>query len=175
MPTDGSVQQSQTLPSGLRALCTLGATASYTDTFRADVRAGERSAEEWGRLSLEQAPASLRASLPRGWASLGLRHGPLDSRDHVLGWPIRARTEDHLLLGAESPLGMSAELLFARWEGALVFATLIRFDRAAARLVWIAVELPHKRIVQTLLTDAARRANSAPSSSIPADPGRASG
>ncbi len=62
-----------------------------------------------------------------------------------------------MLLGAESRLGMPAELLFAHWEGALLFATLIRFDNPAMRLLWMGVERPHKRIVRTLLSHAARR------------------
>lgn len=62
-----------------------------------------------------------------------------------------------MLLGAESRLGLSAELLFARWKGALLFATVIRFDRAAMRTVWMGIERRHRRVVRTLLTDAARR------------------
>jgi hypothetical protein len=152
-----SVREIPTLPDDVRSLTTLGTTAGYTDTFLVDVPATERSAEAWSRLILEGAPAPLRASLPPGWASLGLRHGPLDSEDHVLGWPIRDRTEDHLLLGAESRLGMEAELLFARWEGGLVFATVIRFDRAATRVLWAGIERPHKRVVRTLLHHATRQ------------------
>jgi hypothetical protein len=161
MTAAASVQEISSLPDSVRSLTTLGATAGYTDTFVVDVPASERSAEAWGRLILEDAPASLRASLPPGWASLGLRHGPLDSEDHVLGWPIRDRTEDHLLLGAESRLGMAAELLFARWEAGLVFATVIRFDCAATRVLWAGIERPHKRIVRTLLTHAAEHAANA--------------
>ena len=135
-----------------------GATAGYTDTFLVNVNFDERSAEAWGRLILERAPAALRLSLPPAWASLGLRHGPLDSPDHVLGWPIRNRTQDHMLLGAVSRLGMPAELLLARYQGALLFATVIRFERAAMRAVWFGIERPHKRTVRTLLTHAIRRA-----------------
>ena len=151
------VREIPTLPGGARLLTSLGTTADYTDTFLTDVPAGEQTAEAWGRLVLEEAPASLRASLPPGWASLGLRHGPLGSPDHVLGWPIRDRTENHMLLGAESALGMPAELLFARWEGKLLFATAIRFDRSAMRAVWAGIERGHKRVVRTLLMHAAER------------------
>lgn len=153
-----TVQEIASLPDSACSLTSLAATAGYTDAFLAHVPAAERSAEAWGRLILEQAPAPLRASLPPGWASLGLRHGPLDSPEHVLGWPIRTRTQDHMLLGAESRLGLSAELLFARWKSALLFATMIRFDRAAMRTVWAGIERRHRRVVRTLLTDAARRA-----------------
>jgi len=163
MMTTESVQEIPAVPESVRSLTNLSAAADYTDTFLVDVAALERSAEAWSRLILERAPAPLRASLPAGWASLGLRHGPLDSQDHVLGWPIRARTEDHLLLGAESPLGMEAELLFARWEGALLFATLIRFGCAGTRVLWAGIERPHKRIVRTLLTRAARHGHTTPS------------
>lgn len=102
------VRELPALPDGLRSLTSLGAAAGYTDTFVVDVPAGQRSAEAWARRVLEEAPGPLRASLPRGWARLGLRHGPIGSPDHVLGWPIRERTEDHLLVGAESSLGMAS-------------------------------------------------------------------
>jgi hypothetical protein len=75
----------------------------------------------------------------------------------VLGWPIRDRTQDHMLLSAESRLGMPAELLFAQREGMLLFATLIRFDLPPMRILWHGVERPHKRIVRILLTHAAQR------------------
>jgi hypothetical protein len=39
----------------------------------------------------------------------------------------------------------------------LVFATLIRFDRAATRVLSAGLERPHKRIVRLLLKDAAGR------------------
>jgi hypothetical protein len=146
------------MPKGARALSPLAATAGYTDTFVIDVPATERPPESWARLILEHAPMPIRASLPPGWASLGLRHGPLDSPDHVLGWPIRARTDTHLLLGAESRLGMPAELLIARWEEALLFATVIRFDNTAMRLLWAGVERHHKHIVRTLLVHACHQA-----------------
>jgi hypothetical protein len=146
------------LPQEARALTSLGAEAGYTDAFTAHVDFGERDAEAWSRLVLEQAPAPLRTSLPAGWASLGLRHGPLDSPEHVLGWPIRERNEDHILLGADSRLGMPAELLFARWRDELLFATVIRFDRSAMRAVWAGTERVHRRIVRTLLTRAVERA-----------------
>jgi hypothetical protein len=158
--TAETVREVPTLPDSLRSLTTLGATTGYTDTFLVDVPVSERDAEAWSRLVLEEAPAPLRASLPSGWARLGLRHGPLDSQDHVLGWPIRDRTVEHILLGAESRLEMEAELLFARWEGALVFATMIRFDCVAPRVLWAGIERPHKRIVRTLLTYAAGRNSS---------------
>jgi hypothetical protein len=157
MTTTETVREIPTLPDGARSLTTLGATAGYTDTFLTDVPVAERSAEAWGRLILEDAPLALRAPLPSGWASLGLRHGPLDSPDHVLGWPIRDRTQDHMLLSAESRLGMPAELLFAQREGMLLFATLIRFDLPPMRILWHGVERPHKRIVRILLTHAAQR------------------
>jgi hypothetical protein len=150
-----AVHEIPTLPDSARSLTTLGETAGYTDSFLLDVRAAERSAEAWSRLTLEGAPAHLRASLRQGWARLGLRHGPLDSPDHVLGWPIRDRTEDHLLLGAESGLGMPAELLFARWKDRVMFATVIRFDRVASRLLWAGIERPHKHVVRMLLARAA--------------------
>jgi hypothetical protein len=152
------VSELSDLPEDAQALTTLALTAGYTDTFVVDVPVQGRSAEAWARLILEEAPVLVRTALPAGWASLGLRHGPLDSPEHVLGWPIRRRDEDSILLRAESRLGMPGELLFARWHAALLFATVIRFENPAMRLVWAGAERPHKRVVRTLLAHAATAA-----------------
>ena len=115
------------------------------------------SAEQWMREMLEHAPAPLRQQLPRGWFLLGLRHGPLGSAGHVLGWPITDVRDDRVVLGARSRLGMPAELVLARTDGGWVFATLIEHDNPAMSLLWRALAEPHRRVVRHLLRSAAAR------------------
>jgi hypothetical protein len=130
----------------------------YTDAFRlATERAGERSAEAWARAMIEEAPPEMRASLRRGWRTLGLRLGRADDPSCVLGWPIRHSGADRAVLGADSTLGMRAELVFERGPGALLFATVLTLRNPLARAVWGRVAPQHQRIVRHLLTQASQR------------------
>ena len=120
----------------------------YADTFRvelADVRA--RTAEQWARAVLEDAPAAVRGQLLSGWSSLGLKVG----RGSVLGWHVRSSTPDVLLLGAGSWIGMPGELLFKRERSGLLFATFVRQGNPAARALWGRVERVHVATVRRLL------------------------
>jgi hypothetical protein len=129
----------------------------YEDCFLAPVDPSEHTAEEWARAMIEGTSRAQRESLVRGWKMLGLKHGPADSPDHVLGWPIRRNEPDTLLLGADSRIGMPGELLFKREPDGLLFATFIGWHNPAARLIWAPVGAPHRRIVAELLTRATAR------------------
>jgi hypothetical protein len=84
-----------------------------------------------------------------------VRAGAQHVLPHRLGWEIRRATPDAVLLGARGRLGLSGELLFARQQGALLFATFVRLDNALARTLWAAIEPRHRRGVRRLLERAA--------------------
>jgi hypothetical protein len=127
----------------------------YTDSFLVPTdRVQELTAEQWARRMLEAAPPWWKHALPRGWRTLGLEHGPASSADFVLGWPIRQKTDDYLLLGASGHRGLSAELLFERRPDGLLFATLIHQHNWAAKLEWAAIGAPHRQVVTYLLRHA---------------------
>ena len=135
------------VPAAVRALSTLDR-VDYADAFRVeleDVRS--RTAEEWARAVLEDAPLAVRGQLLSGWSSLGLKVG----RGSVLGWHVRSSTPDVLLLGAGSWIGMPGELLFKRERRGLLFATFVRHGNPAARALWGRVERVHVATVRRLL------------------------
>jgi hypothetical protein len=143
------------VPSAARALSTL-AHIDYEDAFLIEtLRAEDRTAEEWARAVLEDAPAKVRAMLLSGWSAIGLKVGR--AGDGVLGWAIRDRGPDFVLLGAESRLGMPGQLLFKREPGALMFATFVQHDNQIARALWASVEPVHVPTVRHVLTQASRR------------------
>jgi hypothetical protein len=145
------------MPPEARTLCTL-ARVDYHDAFLVDLDGEpERTAEEWARAILEEAPAATRSALQSGWSALGLKLDLKGSGHSVLGWPVRESTRDVLLLGAETRLGMPAELLLMRKPGALVFCTFVQHDNPAARAVWAGVEPVHVPVVRRLLAQARRR------------------
>jgi hypothetical protein len=157
MTTPGPISQIP-LPAEVRAISTL-ARIDYDDAFLVQTgSAQDRTAEQWAHAMLDDAPASTRAMLSRGWASLGLRLGPgQPDRQRVLGWEIRRSTPDVALLGARGRLGLSGELLFQRQEHALLFATFVRLDNPVTRKLWSGIAARHRQIVQDLLADASSR------------------
>jgi hypothetical protein len=146
------------VPADARALSTL-AQIDYEDAFLVDTAAArERTAEQWARAVLEDAPLARRTTLLSGWSAIGLKVGGAQCGRSVLGWPIRRSAPDHVLLAAESRIGMPGQLLFQRRGDKLLFATFVQQGNQVARAVWAGVEPVHVPIVRRILEEASRRA-----------------
>jgi hypothetical protein len=149
----GRVRQ-VTLPPAARALSTLPH-VDYEDAFLVETGGTQdRTAEQWARAILEDAPASTRNALSRGWSMLGLRVGSTDHERFVLGWELRRSTPDVVLLGARGRLGLSGELLFERQQHTLLFATFVQLENAIARALWTGIASRHRQVVRDLLEQA---------------------
>jgi hypothetical protein len=154
--TPGTVRK-VAVPPAARALCTLSH-VDYEDAFTVDIRhAQERTAEQWARVALEQAPAITRRALLRGWSALGLQLDPARSDGIVLGWEIQRSSPDFVLLGARSRLGLRGELLFKRQRQKLLYATFVQHENRTARAMWAGVEPVHVKVVRYLLGQAGGR------------------
>ncbi len=141
-----------------RSSSTLGR-IDYADAFIVNAVAPQsRRAEEWMRVILEDAPASVRLRLLSAWSAIGLKVSLPGSDRSVLGWQIRTADPDFVLLGADSRVGMPGELLLRRHEHGLLFATFVRHDNAIARALWSSIEAAHVRTVRSILEMASRRA-----------------
>ena len=144
------------LPSSARALSTL-ARIDYCDAFLFDVGSThDESAEELIREILEGAPLAVRTQLLSGWSAIGLKVGNTSERS-VLGWEVRRTVPDHVLLGADSRIGMPGELLLKKEGDALLFATFVAQRNLAARALWAVVEPVHVRVVREILGQASQR------------------
>jgi hypothetical protein len=149
------------MPAASRALSTLPS-IDYEDAFLVDAApAPPHAPERWAREFFARAPALMRTTLPRAWFALGLELGPTDTDRLVFGWEVRRSTADHVLLGANSRIGMPGELLFQRRGNGLLFATFLRHGNDAARAIWAGVGPVHRKVVRELLEHAA--AGQAPS------------
>jgi hypothetical protein len=127
----------------------------YEDGYRIGTGVAEqRTGEEWARMIFEDAPFTMRSSLLVGWSSLGLRLNPARSDGHVLGWTIVASAPDFVLLGADSPLGLRAQLLCKRERHALLFCTFVEMQNVVGRAIWARVEPVHRRVVPRVLRQA---------------------
>lgn len=151
-PTTRTVNQIP-LPQDARALSTLPR-IDYDDAF-AVTQDVQRSAAEWVRAVVEDAPLRIRRDLWLGWIGLGLKIGLPWSSDRVLGWKVKHRDLAVVLLAADSWLGFRGELLFRSEPDGLLFATLVQQNNPAARALWGAIAPHHVRVVRSLLTHAA--------------------
>jgi hypothetical protein len=129
----------------------------YEDAFAvtADV---EHTAEQWVRMVLQDAPANVRRQLWLGWTALGLQLGPPWSSNRVLGWEVKHSDSAFVLLAADSWLGFRGQLLFRSEPHGLLFATLLQHTSPGARALWAPITPRHQRVVRSLLTHAADRA-----------------
>lgn len=156
------------VPPAARALSTL-ARIDYADAFLVDTGpVRDRTAEEWARAILEDAPITVRSRLVSGSSTIGLKVATGRSGRSVLGWEVRAGADEFVLLGAGSRIGMPGELLFKREDHGLLFATFVQHDNLIARAVWAAVEPAHVRIVRDILKHASRRLDPSRASDNPA-------
>jgi hypothetical protein len=154
-PVTAEVRQVD-VPSSARALSTL-ARVDYCDAFVFDVGSThDESAEDLLREILEHPPLAVRSQLLSGWSAIGLKVGNT-SNESVLGWEVRRTVSDHVLLGAESRIGMPAELLLKKEDDALLFATFVAQQNLVARAVWAVTEAVHVRVVRDILGQASRR------------------
>jgi hypothetical protein len=143
------------LPADARALSTLSR-IDYEDAFRLDAGV-TRSAEEWVRAMLNDAPLSVRSRLVAGWLALGLNlRGPWSSR-RVLGWKVQHSDPNFVLLAADSWLGLRGQLLFRSEPRGLLFATFIQQNNPLVRSLWVKITQRHQHVVQSLLVHAGRR------------------
>jgi hypothetical protein len=145
------------VPAVARARCTLPR-VDYEDAFAVELGSAHvRTAEQWARVILEDAPLAMRNGLRRGWIALGLKLDAVPPERSVLGWEVRRSTRDAVLLRADSRIGMPAELLVTRQKREVGIATFLEHQNPAARALWATVEPAHRRIVPRVLVRAQAR------------------
>lgn len=139
------------LPAAARALTTLSR-VDYEDAFLLELGSTPwQRSEEGARAMLEGAPARVRRELQLGWTALGLKLDRSGSEPTVLGWELRHSSAEFALLGADSWIGMPAELLFKLERERLLVATFVEQQNPVARAIWAAIGPKHRRVVPKLL------------------------
>jgi hypothetical protein len=143
------------VPDEIRALDTL-LSRDYAAAWAAEVTDGEGcSAERWARATFEDAPHALRAFIVAGWTSfLGLRLGPRDSPDHVLGWRIVTDAPELIILESQFRFGTAHNLVRVD-DSRVLLATFVRYEKRGGRTAWSVAAPLHHRIVPYLLGRAA--------------------
>ena len=144
------------VPESIRSLVGL-TSPDYVDLFTARTNeASEKSAEDWARVALEEAPDHLRLAVVLAQRLvLGLRLGPRRSPDYILGWKIADRGDRWVRTEAASWM-MTASLVFKVDEAELSVATSVRYDRRMAALVWPPISIVHRKVGLALMHRALR-------------------
>ncbi|HYI44455.1 MAG TPA: DUF2867 domain-containing protein [Actinomycetota bacterium] len=130
----------------------------YADAFEVRVpRPDPRSAEQWARAALEQAPRTVRWVIRVAHRYVvRFRLGPSSSPNHVLGWSIVTSQHEAIVLEAVSPL-LRAVIVARRIDPTVALATTYLFFTrpTAVRIVWAIVGPVHRRVAPYLLEHAA--------------------
>jgi hypothetical protein len=133
------------------------ARSDYADSFEIVVSGADgRTAEQWLRAGLEEAPVLLRRVIVVAHRHvLGFRLAPPGASDSVLGWRTATARPDAIRLEAEGPL-LDGVIVGRRLGTRTVLTTSLRFRRPVpARVVWLCVGPLHRRIAPYLLERAA--------------------
>lgn len=117
---------------------------------------GPRDPLGWAREILEGPGAAVRLRLRAGWTMLGIRLHR-GAPDAIAGWPITHHNLEYVRVQSSSPIGLSGELITRMAGDRVEFATLVRLDNPAARLVWARVLPTHLGVVRSLMDGAASR------------------
>lgn len=142
------------VPPQLRAAAALGRT-DYEDAFLLRLEEPpEWTASQWAEAVLERAPSRLREIVVAGWKAIRL---DLASDEAILGWRIRSADPELTVLAAESPLGISARLVFERRREGLLYGTFVRLEGESGARAWARIAPAHPPIVGELLALAATR------------------
>jgi hypothetical protein len=126
----------------------------YIDLFTITTTgAAAGSPEQWSRSAIEGVAGLGGQIIWRG--VLGLRLKPQPSKERVGGWEIGGDGEDWIRLEASSWF-LTAHLVLRLHHGHLSVATLIRYDRPMARLIWVPLSAIHRRLMPGLLHKSVR-------------------
>jgi hypothetical protein len=154
VPCQPTIVQHREIPEVIRSLTTM-ASPDYVDLFTATTTESiDRSAEQWARAVLEQAPLARRNARVL-WRLMGLRLGPRHSPDYVQGWKITARGDNWIRVETASWY-MAAQAVCLIEEGEVSISLSLRYDQPVAHLIWAFVSGPHQRAVPVMLSQAVK-------------------
>lgn len=128
--------------------------ADYADHFvLAHETDPRQTPEQWARTMFGDTPDLIERLLWSGILRLRLQAGR--STGTIAGWRITDRGEDWISVTAASR-SMSAVLVIRACASTVELATIVRYDRSRARLVWVPTAFVHRRLAPGLLRSTAR-------------------
>jgi hypothetical protein len=133
----------------------------YADAFQIRLETpDDRSAEEFARSALDNAPPLVRVGMVTAQRYLlGFRLGPMSDPDHIQGWKIVRREPTVVQLEVVGPLGR-AVVVGQRPDPTTAVMTTYNFYRRPkmGRVLWAVAGPLHRRIAAYLMERAAAAA-----------------
>ena len=145
-------RQQHEVPAAIRSLDAIRR-ADYVDVFAVPAAAAEGSPQEWARTLVERGAGARGQFVWR--VLMGLRLDPRPSPDRIGGWRIAERRDSWIRLEASSWCA-TAHIVVHVDDGQVVAATVLHYDRAIAKPLWLPIAAAHRRAMPRLLGYAAR-------------------
>lgn len=136
-----------TVPARAREVAALDR-VDYADCFVVAV-SEDRTPEEWLRMAADAMP-TLFSAVRIAHRALGLRLAAADTLQHVIGWDILRSEPDDAVLGNTGVLGRP-RIVGLTQPGRVYLATLIEFNGAIGRLLWVAAAPVHRAVARYAL------------------------
>lgn len=142
------------VPERARSLCDLDR-YDYADAFASD-QVITPSPRQWFDNYLGSRPWLVKA-VPAVHA--GILRMRLDGPAENYGWRVEHEAEGEAVLAAEGSL-MSARIAAFSTREQAVFATFVRYNHPATRVIWSVVSIGHRSLAGAIVAQASRRASS---------------
>jgi hypothetical protein len=141
------------VPADVRALHVLER-VDYADAFAVHTSAN-LPPERWARLFFDGTSDAFRTAW--WWVFGGFRRqsAPSEGPDRIFGWKVLRNTDAEIVLGVDSPLGLTARLVATTPPGHAVISSLLQLDTTAARTIWRVGAYGHRVTARHLLNHAA--------------------
>lgn len=128
--------------------------AGYLDVFAVTTAgAPRRSPEQWTRTLVERGAGARGQFVWR--VLMGLRLDPRPSPDRIGGWRIAERDDSWIRIEASSWCA-TAHIVVHTGDSEVVAATVLHYDRAIAKPLWLPLAAGHRRAMPRLLRYAAK-------------------
>ena len=126
----------------------------YSDAFEARTTQ-HRSPRQWGDLILERSSPTVLAFVRAAHSRVGRMPLAPQDADHPLGWSILEETPAHLVMGIDGGI-VTPRVVIWTSPGRVVFATVLRYETAAARPIWAGGRHVHRAVARYLVAVATR-------------------
>jgi hypothetical protein len=139
------------VPEAVRSLGLLDR-VDYGDAFEARTTLA-RSPREWGDLIIEQSSPAVLAFTRAAHACVGRMPLLPQDAEHPLGWTVLEETPSYLAIGVDGGI-VTPRVVILTPPGKVVFATLLRYESEAARVIWAVGRHVHRAVARYLVATA---------------------
>jgi hypothetical protein len=136
----------------------------YADAFAAPV-SNDRTPREWVDLILDGVSPAVLKLVRHVHRVIGRMPLAAPGPDHPLGWSVLSATSESVVLGVDGGI-VTPRVVVLPEERRLVVTTVLRYEHAGARTLWLIMGAVHRVVARYLVANAVRNATASRSSSL---------